>query len=485
VLLFLALSMAMVGAVDVGEQEGQSLIAKAIASTIGAIPSAEADPSRPAFHFRAPARWMNDPNGPIFYRGWYHVFYQFNPYGDQWGNMHWGHARSRDLVDWEDLPIAIWPSKSLGEEHVFSGSTHLNGEGQPTIFYTSIGPRDPEQWTATPLDEDLIRWTKWPSDPVLTVKTHAPTVIKEWRDPYLFDEAGKTYLVTGGQVDGRGIVALYEATREDLSQWRFLGTIFHHPTTNDVECPNLVKIGERWVLLTSTNGHVDWFSGQLDLGKPEFAAERHGVLADGSYASQLFKDGHGRFIHLAWVPTSDHHGWNGFLTLPSALSLDKSGDLIRKPVPELSKLREREVKVGAMELNGAVDLSDRVKGNQLEVIADIDPGTASKIDIKLLVSKDGSRSMTVTYDAEKHLLLIPGRAAASLSVKGDLKLHLFIDRSVLDVYAQDGEVTETAAFSARPADLGFEIASEGGAAKVKSLVVYGLRAARFDLTRFK
>src|SRR5580765_20545 len=113
-------------------------IARAMASVAEAAPRAEADPTRPVYHFRPPANWMNDPNGPIYHKGYYHMFYQHNPYGDKWGNMHWGHARSRDLVRWEHLPIALWPSKEAGEEHVFSGCALINDQGQPMIFYTSI-----------------------------------------------------------------------------------------------------------------------------------------------------------------------------------------------------------------------------------------------------------------------------------------------------------------------------------------------------------
>src|SRR5438445_5714872 len=100
------------------------------AAVQSAVARAAADPSRPIYHFRAPAQWINDPNGPIQYKGVYHVFYQHNPYGDQWGNMHWGHARSSDLIHWEHLPIALAPSKGRGEEHVFSGRCTIDAAGK-------------------------------------------------------------------------------------------------------------------------------------------------------------------------------------------------------------------------------------------------------------------------------------------------------------------------------------------------------------------
>lgn len=186
-------------------------LAKAEAAVQAAIPIASADPDRPLVHFHAPAQWMNDPNGPIFYKGWYHLFYQLHPFGAESGTKYWGHARSRDLVRWEERPIALWPSKEQGESEVWSGSIVLGLKGKPVLFYTSIGKdREPEQWIATPEDDDLDRWHK---DPVrITQSVNGAGPIAEWRDPFLFDDFGLKYLITGGGRNGRGIVALYKAT---------------------------------------------------------------------------------------------------------------------------------------------------------------------------------------------------------------------------------------------------------------------------------
>jgi beta-fructofuranosidase len=158
-------------------------IAKAMASVQTAVTKARSDPTRPVYHFRPPAQWMNDPNGTIFHNGFYHLFYQHNPYGDTWGNMHWGHARSRDLVRWEHLPIALWPSKELGEDHCFSGCASLNGDGVPMLFYTSVsGQRPNEQWAAVG-DQDLLQWSKSRDNPVLDVGgSGAPVFGKAWRE---------------------------------------------------------------------------------------------------------------------------------------------------------------------------------------------------------------------------------------------------------------------------------------------------------------
>ena len=289
-------------------------LSRAMTSVRSALAKAEAEPNRVAFHYRAPALWMNDPNGPIYYKGWYHVFYQFNPYGDHWGNMHWGHARSRDLVDWEDLPIALWPSKARGEDAIYSGSCFLGagplGPSSPIAFYTSIGDkRAPEQWSAMPEDDDLIKWSKSPTNPILT------STLQEWRDPFLFTYKGLDYMVTGGGQNGHGIVALYQVHDATLQKWEYRGILFSHPDQDvpNIECPNLAQIGNRWVLLVSVHGKVESYVGDLD-SEMHFHSSSRDVLADGSYASQLVHDRHGKLIHLAWVPTDNHTGWNGFRT---------------------------------------------------------------------------------------------------------------------------------------------------------------------------
>src|SRR5215472_7642889 len=121
------------------------------------------DPQRPRYHFMPAANWMNDPNGPLQWKGEYHLFYQYNPNGAFWGTMHWGHARSKDLVHWEHLPIALAPTPGGPDKGgVFSGSAFVN-QGVPTLVYTGV---DPEvQCLAT--SADIIHWTKFNANPVI------------------------------------------------------------------------------------------------------------------------------------------------------------------------------------------------------------------------------------------------------------------------------------------------------------------------------
>jgi beta-fructofuranosidase len=451
------------------DPERDAALEKANAAVRAATPAAAADPERPAFHYHAPAQWMNDPNGPIFYKGWYHTFYQHNPYGDHWEHMHWGHARSRDLVHWEDLPVALWPSLSQGERHVFSGSVFPGPGGKPVAFYTSIGDgREPEQWIATPEDDDLIKWRK---DPVrITQSIHGGKPLAEWRDPFLFNDFGLTYLATGGGLDGKGIVALYKATDPDLRHWQYLGPMFTHPDADvhNIECPNITFVDGKWVLLVSVHGRVEAFVGELR--NTQFVTEKRSVLADGSYASQLFQGVNGRTIHSAWVNTGGHKGWNGFLTLPSELRVRSDGTLLRQPARELAKLRKEETKVGDLSVNGQVDLP-RVKGQALEMELTLVGGNASKCGVRFR-----SGAIEVAYEPASRRLSVPGRSVelSEKAVAKGIKLRLFLDRTTVDVYAADGEGS-LIAHRENIGPVGDDVAlfSDGGGAKFR-----GVRAWR-------
>ena len=186
------------------------------------------DPQRPVYHFLPLAFWMNDPNGPLLYQGEYHLFYQFNPFDDKWGNIHWGHAKSKDLVHWEHLPVALEPSKEKNETHCFSGDCVIN-EGTPTIIYTSIGPNKlpkdgAEQWMALG-DNGMANWTKFGENPIMTLDIHEGLNVEDWRDPFIWKEGEYWYAVLGGHLPKpiRPAVFLYKS--DDLYNWQFLNPL--------------------------------------------------------------------------------------------------------------------------------------------------------------------------------------------------------------------------------------------------------------------
>ncbi|HEY3915807.1 MAG TPA: glycoside hydrolase family 32 protein, partial [Verrucomicrobiae bacterium] len=227
-------------------------MARATAAMMAAVPRAQADPAHPIFHVTSPAQWMNDPNGPIYHNGYYHLFYQLNPFSDGDGPKYWGHVRSRDLAYWDPLPIALRPSTEKGEQGVWSGCCTINGLGKPMIFYTSVAPDKSamtfsQQWAAIG-DPDLLTWRKLPNNPVLTKTLHGDRKIYDWRDPFIFKDKGRTFMVVGGNLNeargGQAVVNLYEAQNPRFTEWRYRGVLFQIPDAHagTAECPNFFKL---------------------------------------------------------------------------------------------------------------------------------------------------------------------------------------------------------------------------------------------------
>jgi len=465
-------------------------ITHAMTSVAEATPKAESDPTRPIFHFMSPANWMNDPNGPIYFGGYYHIYYQFNPYGDQWGHMHWGHARSRDLVYWKHLPIALWPSKELGEDHVFSGCATTNNKGEFLAFYTSIGQGKgagdyAEQWVGIG-DAHGNTFKKHPGNPILSEKLHGDVKVYDWRDPFIFQEGGKTFLVCGGNLN-RGkeaVVLLYEALKADLSEWRYRGVLFTHPDAaiKNIECPNFFKLGDHWVLLISPLGKAEYFTGAFDATAGKFTAKERGLMDHGDdyYAPNSMEDPQGRRVLWGWVRGfKPNRGWNGCLTLARIVSVDPDGHVRQAPAPELQKLRGQPFTLSALELNSVTNSIQNIRGETLEIEAEFEPGTAKTFGLRLRASDDGAQSVNVTYDGTT---LTAAGVKARLELPASektLNLHIFIDRSVIEVYA-NGRACLTKVIYPGERDLGLGVFASGGSAKLKSFTAWPLKSIAMD-----
>jgi len=459
-------------------------VTRAMASVEGARGRAEADELRPAYHFRPPALWMNDPNGPIFHGGYYHLFYQHNPYGDRWEHMHWGHARSRDLARWEHLPIALAPSEGEGEAHCFSGCAALDARGRPLLFYTSIGPRrqpsdGAEQWAAVPEDDAWIAWKKHPANPILHERLHGALKVYDWRDPYLFRHEGQTYLVLGGNLNrgagGQAVVLLYRAEDPELTRWQYRGILFRHPdrTVPNIECPNFFRLGERWVLIVSPHGPVQYFTGRFDPEKPEFVPESRGVLDPGSfYAPNSLEHPQGRLLLWGWVTGfPGGRGWNGCLTLPRVLTGGEDG-LRQEPAPEIAKLRGRRRAVPGFRLDGGSRALDPIRGDALELAAVFRPEGAGAFGFRVRGSEDGSRSVTVRIGAD-HLEVDGARSPLTLRPGEGVRLRVFIDRSVVEAYAGGRAVTRVV--TAPAGDVAVRAFAEGGAVRIDEIQAWRMK----------
>jgi sucrose-6-phosphate hydrolase SacC (GH32 family) len=462
-------------------------ITRATAAVQTAAPRAQADPARPIFHVTAPAQWINDPNGPIYYKGFYHLFYQLHPFSDESGPRYWGHVRSRDLAKWEPLPIALWPSTEAGEAEVWSGCCTINGQGEPMIFYTSIASGKSaqdhaEQWAAIG-DDDLIQWRKSSANPVLSEALHKGTKIYDWRDPFIFRDKKKTFMVTGGNLNrangGHAVVNIYEAENAELTQWKYRGVLFQDsdPAARTAECPNFFKLGDQWVLFVSPYGKVQYFVGDFDAETCRFQAHTRGLLDCGSsfYAPNTMQVPDGRRLVWGWVSGfPGGHGWNGCLSLPRLLTLTRDGQLRQNPAPQLSQLRGQAVEWRNIRLESGGQSLMLPKTNTLEIRADIDLKTAGSIVLGFKNGSNNARPVVVNFGGSEFKVL---DAAASLSLaKGGRKLSLriFIDRSVLEVFANE-TVCATKVISPLDANATLEISAQGGTAKANLIQAWPMK----------
>jgi beta-fructofuranosidase len=453
----------------------QNPLAGPMKSLSDAIAVAEADPNRPAYHFRPPANWTNDPNGTIYYKDWHHLFYQLNPAAPRGGNQHWGHARSRDLVNWEHLPIALWPLTDRGERAIFSGGAVLGPDRRPRLLYTSIGHPSPEQWIAIPKDDDLIAWDRPAINPVLTVAAHGKTEVSQWRDPFMFHENGQTYMVCGGNLNngrgGGGSVQLYRATRADLTQWKFLGVVFQYRDLQiwNVECPNLFRLGTKWVLLMSPQQPCEYFIGDLDIATCRFTPESHGILDAGtSYASNISVDNTGRTIQWLWGRTANaaDKGWNGVMTLPRILSLNAAGFLRQQPAVEFEKLRGAAIVESAFDVPAGQPLVlSRIQGDCLEIKAEVVMNGASEVGFDLRRSADGRPGATVRINRATGSLIVGNIRTPAPRGAERYSLRLFLDKAVLEVFLNDGDVAVYTTLEAGPSDLGLAVVAQQAPAR--------------------
>jgi beta-fructofuranosidase len=466
-----------------GENANEA-IARATAAMLAAAPRAQADPVRPIFHVMSPAQWMNDPNGPIYYQGVYHLFYQLTPFSDESGIKYWGHVRSHDLVKWEQLPIAIAPSGDQGEDSIWSGCCTLNGLGQPMIFYTSIGRGksafdQAAQWAAIG-DDDLIHWRKSPANPVLSDARNVQKIY-DWRDPFIFHDGKKTFLVTGGHMarDRQAAVNIYEAENPELTQWKHRGVMFQHPDAGapTVECPNFFKLGDQWVLFVSPYGNVQYFVGDFDAATCRFTARTRALLDYGSsfYAPNTMQVPDGRRLVWGWLngfPSG--RGWNGCLSLPRQLSFSRDGQLRQNPAPQLTKLRGKMTEWKNLRLENGGETLPLPESNTLEIQAEIDLHTAKSFALGI---KSGSKQATPVVVSFKgaELQVLDAKAPLSLANgETQLRLRIFIDRSVLEVFANE-TVCVTKIISPLAADPALEIRAEGGTASARRIQAWPMK----------
>ncbi len=429
----------------------QAKIQKAARALRKSIQKAESDPNRPRYHFVPPANWMNDPNGTIYHNGEFHLFYQFNPAKPKWGNLHWGHAKSKDLVHWEHLPIALAPDGFPGEMHCWSGCCAVANDGTPTIFYTSMNSKSlltrakrySQQWMATG-SPDFLTWEKNPSNPVLSKALHGEQIPQHWRDPYVWQEVGKWWMVLCGQFSGEkfGRVFLYQS--KNLLDWEYIGVLSQGTKKQGKgwECPNYFKLGQKRVLVVSPYGPVIYSIGDFDGVRHH--ADAWQIFDHGKkfYATNTYLDEQGRTILVGWVKAVGE-GWAGCLSLPRQVDLIDGNQLSIRPIPELEKLRQShqdfERKLDTVTENAG---TAPIYGERVEIKARYQFQVAELFGFKLIDDED---EHALVFDFQTHRLQF-GKDYADLQFTRDsdqVELHIFVDHTVIEIFINEREVYTT------------------------------------------
>jgi beta-fructofuranosidase len=463
------------------------------------------DPQRPHYHFLPPANWMNDPNGLIQWKGQYHLFYQYNPHGPVHERIHWGHAASSDLVHWTDLPIALTPGRA-DADGCWSGCA-IDNNGTPTLLYSGVHPQ--VVCLATSAD-DLLTWHYYPGNPVIAgppAELVAGTG-GHFRDPFVWKEGDCWYLLMGSKREGvGGVILLYRSF--DLTTWEYLHPLLTGDASNVQpvwtgvmwECPNLLTFGDQRVLLFSVQGARDdllyplYVTGAFQ--DEQFLPRTQAILVHGGYfyAPQVLCDDQGRSIMWGWLmegrskSLSQEAGWAGAMSLPVIVAPRPEGGLSLEPAPELATLREKHWRYEGLELSGArTFLLEDIRDDRLEMLAECEPGQNCEFGFRLRCSPDGQEQTRLVYQSALQQVSIE-REQSSVNPEVDrencsvvvetaagegVKFHIFLDRSVLEVFVNGRCYLASRIYPQRHDSLGLELFTHKGKVRVRSLDIWHL-----------
>ncbi|WP_046174878.1 glycoside hydrolase family 32 protein [Domibacillus indicus] len=461
-------------------------------------------PYRLNYHFMAPTGWINDPNGFVQYNGEYQLFYQYYPYDSKWGPMHWGHAKSRDLVHWEHLPVALAPSEPYDSGDVqgygcFSGSAVVDGNDLVLIYTGHVDGNSPMQVQCIATSKDGVSFEKYEQNPVIA--QFPVDGSPDFRDPKVWKHEDKWYMVVGTKKDGKGKAVLYVS--KDLKNWEYKGvTAESDGTQGDMwECPDLFPINDTHVLIVSPmygtqNEKPFYVVGDMDYDQGIFTQKSYKTLDYGFdfYAPQTLIDEKGRRIMIGWMEKwltkmpSQEHGWAGAMTIPRELVIESGNILKQKPMDELKTLRTDYYNLSNFEVT---DL--RVISNSYEPVSEtiidvnVKETDASVFGIQLRCSQDGKEKTEILLDLDKKEIVMDreysgigekGISKAPLVEKdGKINLRIFMDTTSVEVFINDGEQVITNRIFPDAQSTQFNVFSKGGKAQIDRFETWKLQSA--------
>jgi beta-fructofuranosidase len=448
------------------------------------------DPHRPGFHFVIPEGLgiPFDPNGAIYWKGRYHLFYIYQDKKSGRRDHHWGHVSSTDLFHWRHHPTGL-----VGG--MFSGNCFINADGVPTMCYHQVNQGNA---MAVALDDDLNEWKKLgPITPETEEGDEHHGNYRSW-DPFGWLEGDTYYAIFGGERPG----VVKAPTLE--GEWEYVGDLFAHGVEGvsleeDVSCADLFELDGKDVLLgISHRLGCRYYVGEWK--DEQFYPEAHAQMSwvDNSFfAPESLVDDKGRRIMWAWIMDGPEfelrldHGWSGTMSLPRVLTLGDDG-LLRMDVPEeIKALRYGAVKKRNITVPTDVEVPvDGVGGNSLELIIEMESSDASQFGVKVCASPDGEEETSIFYDAADGKLKVDTRksgpegtpktveAAPFELKKGErLKLRVFVDKSVVEVFANKRQAVVRRIYPSRADSIGVRLFSTGGDAKVRTLEAYNITPA--------
>ena len=440
---------------------------------------------RPSFHVTGGTGWINDPNGFSYYNGEYHLFYQYHPYSNEWGPMHWGHLSSKDMLAWKRLPVVMAPEESYDNFGCFSGSALELSDGRHLLMYTGVGfvgdtpmanGELPTHQTQCIAVGDGINYEKYENNPVITGDDIPEGGSKvDFRDPKIWKEDdGYFYAVISNMTDdGNSRILLYRSL--DAFKWEYVTVLDHSDARLGKmwECPDFYEVDGKHVLVVSPMamlpedlkfhvGHsVIYLTGTYDKETHKFVREDVQPLDSGIdfYAPQSMLTPDGRRVMIAWMqawPNSkfvpDGVKYFGQMTVPREINY-RDGKLIQQPVREIENYRGELVEHHNVEITEETAL-DGISGRVLDMTVKLKvTDDLRKFTIKL--AADDSYSSYITYDPAKEILNIDRSRSGYLydilhsrdirvkPVDGEVTLRILMDKFSVEIFINDGSQTAT------------------------------------------
>ena len=441
---------------------------------------------RPEFHLSARVGWMNDPNGFSFYNCQYHMFYQYHPYDNIWGPMHWGHAVSGDLLHWRFLPAALAPDEPYDRDGCFSGSAVSLPDGRQLLIYTGVikerqanGGLSEVQTQCLAIG-DGMDYRKYEKNPVLDEKDLPEGASRyDFRDPKMWKKKDGTYYCVAGNraADGSGQILLFASPDGFNWQYRKVLAANNNRFGTMWECPDFFPLDGKWVLITSPmdmlpsgfeyhNGNGTLcLLGNFDEDTETFTEEHNQSVDYGIdfYAPQTVLAPDGRRIMIGWMQNWDtcnfrtqNISWFGQMSLPRELSV-QNGRLYQKPVRELEEMRRGKVAYQNVAVSDTVRL-EGIKGRKVDMELVIRPEDAGELYRKFAVrfAQNEKYQTSLSFRPRESILKIDRKFSGSRraiihqrrsrvnSRNGELKLRIILDRFSVEVFVNDGEQVMTA-----------------------------------------